>query len=116
MLDRLQHRAYDIHGGHAGVFKSTDKRLAGLAYTALEEKGFHPFSVARAGVPVTFIGRLTPNPLVGPDLVLVPFEEVLGAEEHHRQELALVSRDHHVQNAFAYKLGRFFFVPAFSIF
>lgn len=63
------------------MFKSTDKRLAGIACTALEEKGFRPFYVARAGVPVTLIGRLTPNPLVGSDLVLVPFEEVLGAEK-----------------------------------
>jgi hypothetical protein len=76
-----RHSAYDIYEGSACVFDSTENRIAHIAFQSLQEGGFHPFAVLRAIVPVTSIGRLTPNMHVGPHLVLVPFGEVQGAEE-----------------------------------
>jgi hypothetical protein len=63
------------------VFDSTENRIAQIAFQSLQEGGYHPFAVSRAIVPVTNIGRLTPNMHLGPHLVLVPFGEVRGAEE-----------------------------------
>jgi hypothetical protein len=63
------------------VFDSTENRIAQIAIESLQEGGFHPFAVSRANVPLTNIGRLTPNMHLGPHRVLVPFGEVQGAEE-----------------------------------
>ena len=75
------HSALEVFDRGAVVFRSDDQRLAQIAGQALTEARFHPFVVPRAVVPVTNLGRLTPNPKVGAHLVIVPFGEFLSAEE-----------------------------------
>ena len=76
-----RHGEYGIYERSACVFDSTEYRDAQIAFQVLKEAGLHPFLIPRAIVPLTNIGRLTPNMSVGPHLVLVPFGEVQTAEE-----------------------------------
>jgi hypothetical protein len=76
-----QHGEYDIFERFAGVFDSTDTGLAQIAFDALAEGGYHPFLASRSSVPVRRIGRYAPLMTSGSQLVLVPFGEVLKAEE-----------------------------------
>jgi hypothetical protein len=70
-----EHSTVDIYEQGAGVLSTMDLRVGQAAFQSLSERGFHPFFVPRAVVPVTNIGRLTPNQRVGPHLVIVPFGE-----------------------------------------
>jgi len=76
-----KHSTLEIYEHGASVFRSPDLRLGQIAFQVLTERGYHPFFVPRAIVPVTNIGRLTPNQSVGPHLVIVPFEEYTEAEK-----------------------------------
>ncbi len=76
-----EHASVGVYEQGASVLSTTDLRVGQAAFQVLRERGYHPFFVPRAIVPVTNIGRLTPNPTVGPHLVIVPFAEYEGAKD-----------------------------------
>jgi hypothetical protein len=70
-----EHASVDAFEQGVAVLSTTDLRVGQAAFEALRDRGYHPFFIPRAIVPVTNIGRLTPNQSVGPHLVIVPFGE-----------------------------------------
>jgi hypothetical protein len=80
------HSTIEVFDHGASVFRSADLGLAEIASQVLTESGYHPFLVSRAIVPVTNLGRLTPNTSVGPHIVIVPFHEFLTAEEELKKQ------------------------------
>jgi hypothetical protein len=73
------HAEYTIFEGMAQIFSSPDPTVAQETFSFLEEKGLHPFLVSRSG-------NLAPSLLRGahprgPDIVLIPFGEVIDAEK-----------------------------------
>jgi hypothetical protein len=80
------HWTYEIEEGMARVFGCTDNVQAQYVTTCLEQAGYHPFLYSKRfnpGADIVSIQRMTRNygnhPIVELK-VLVPFSEVLGAE------------------------------------
>jgi hypothetical protein len=80
-----QHSALEIYDRGAVVFRSDDLLLVEIAGAALRKERLHPFVVSRAIAPVTNLGRLTPDPTLGPHLIIVPFGEYLQARRFLEQ-------------------------------
>ena len=80
------HSTDEVFDHGASVFRSVDLGLAEIASQVLTESGYHPFLVSRAIVPVTNLGRVTPDTSGGPHVVIVPFHEFLTAEEELKKQ------------------------------
>lgn len=75
------HGEYEIYQGMAQIFSSPGAVAAEMTSRLLEEAGFHPFLVIRSRPSGTPLRRPSSAPRSGPDLVLVPFGEVIRAEK-----------------------------------
>jgi hypothetical protein len=75
------HAEYEIYEGMARIFSSPDATAAEMTSRSLEEGGFHPFLVIRSRTSGPRLTRPISARQSGPEIVLVPFGEVIDAEK-----------------------------------